>query len=133
MRKITIGILVFSHQWPLNIKRFSEKVSHLQSCLLEMIKKVIKQLDRKGEHAALLTNLPNAFDCLPLDLIIEKLHACAFDKVSLRPLHMSLTSRYQRVKVKTSYSLWSLIKHGVHPGSILGLYHLIYFNVTYSS
>ena len=35
-------------------------------------------------------------------------------------MHSYLTDRYQRVKITTSYSLWSLIKHGVPQGSVLG-------------
>ena len=72
------------------------------------------------EYAVLLTDLSKAFDCLPHDLIIAKLHAYGFDKASLRLMHSYLTDRYQRVKITTSYSLWSLIKHGVPQGSVLG-------------
>ena len=41
-------------------------------------------------------------------------------------MHSYLTDRYQRVKINSSYILWSPIKHGVPQGSILGL---ILFNV----
>ena len=85
-----------------------------------MIEKSKKSLDQRGEYAALLTDLSKAFDCLPHDLIIAKLHAYGFDKASLRLMHSYLTDRYQRVKITTSYSLWSLIKHGVPQGSVLG-------------
>ena len=85
-----------------------------------MIEKNLKSLDQGGGYAALLTDLSKAFDCLPHDLIIAKLHAYGFDKASLRLMHSYLTDRYQRVKINNSYSLWSLIKHGVPQGSILG-------------
>ena len=85
-----------------------------------MIKKFKKSLDQGGEYAALLTDLSEAFHCLPHDLIIAKLHVYGFDKASLRLIHSYLTDRYQRVKINNSYSLWSLIKHGVPQGSILG-------------
>ena len=85
-----------------------------------MIDKFKKSLNQGGEYAALLTDLSKAFDCLPHDLIIAKLHAYGFDKASLRLMHSYLTDRYQRVKINNSYSLWSLIKHGVPQGSILG-------------
>ena len=85
-----------------------------------MIEKFKKSLDQGGEYAALLTDLSKAFDCLPHDLIIAKLHAYGFDKALLRLMHSYLTDRYQRVKINNSYNLWSLIKHGVPQGSILG-------------
>ena len=91
-----------------------------QSCLVAMIKKTKKSLDQGGEYAAPLTDPSKAFDCLPQDLIIVKLHAYGFDKASLRLTHIYLTDRYKRVKISNSYSLWSLIKHEVPQGSILG-------------
>ena len=84
-----------------------------------MIEKFKKSLDQGGGYATLLTDLSKAFDCLPHDLTIAKLHAYGFDKASLRLMHSSLTDRYQKVKINNSYSLWSLIKHGVPQGSIL--------------
>ena len=84
-----------------------------------MIEKLKKSLDQGGGYATLLTDLSKAFDCLPHDLIIAKLHAYGFDKASLRLMHSSLTDRYQKVKINNSYSLWSLIKHRVPQGSIL--------------
>ena len=85
-----------------------------------MIQKSKTSLDQGGEYAALLTDLSKGFDCLPHDLIIAKLHACGFDKASLRLMHSYLIDRHQRVKINNSYSLWSLIKHRVPQGSILG-------------
>ena len=100
-----------------------------QSCLVAMIEKFKKSLDQGGEYAALLTDLSRAFDCLPHNLIIAKLHAYGFHKASLRLMHSYLTDRYQRVKFNNFCSLWSLIKHGVPQCSILGP---ILFNTSYS-
>ena len=63
-----------------------------------MIEKFKKSLDQGGEYTALLTDLSKAFDCKAHDLIIAKLHACGFEKTSLRLMHSYLTGRYQRVK-----------------------------------
>ena len=86
-----------------------------------MIEVFEKSLGQGSEHAALLTDLSKAFDCLLHDLIIVKLHAYGFDKASLRPMHSYLTDRYQRIKTDNSCSLWSLIKHGGPQGSTMGL------------
>ena len=94
---------------------------------MAVIERFKKSLDHRGEYAAVLTNLSKAFHCLPHNLIIAKLHVYEFDKASLRLMYIYLTDiRHQRVKINNSYSLWSLIKHGVPQGSILGS---ILFNI----
>ena len=75
-----------------------------------------KLLDQGGEHPALITDVSKTSDSLPHNLIIAKLHAYGFDKVSLRLMHSYLTDRYQ---INNFYSLWSLNKHGVLQGLIL--------------
>ena len=101
------------------ISAFFENIFFSQSCLVAVIEKFKKSLDQGGQYAVLLTNLSKAFDCLPRDLTIAKLHVYGFSKASLRLMHSYLTDRYQRVKINNSYSLWSFIKHGVPQGSVL--------------
>ena len=48
-----------------------------------MIEKTRKSLDNKGASAAPLTDLSKAFDCLPHDFLIAKLHAYVVDEKSL--------------------------------------------------
>ena len=88
--------------------------------LLPMIEKWRKFLDAGGAFGALLTDLSKAFDCLPHELLIAKLHAYGVDVPSLRLLHSYLTKRKQRVKLNDTYSSWSEILLGVPQGSILG-------------
>ena len=51
-----------------------------------MIEKLRKRLDSGGTSAALLTDLSKAFDCLPYDLLITKLHVSCIKKESLNLL-----------------------------------------------
>ena len=104
----------------------SRKGFNLQSCFVAMIEKLKILLNQGREYAAPLIDLSKAFSCLPHDLIIAKFHAYGFDKASLRLMHSYFTDRYQRVKINNFYRLWSLIRHGVPQGSILGL---ILFNI----
>ena len=89
------------------------------NALLPMIEKWRKSLDEGGAFGALLTDLSKAFDCLPHELLIAKLHTYGVDIPSLKLLHSYLTKRKQRVKLNGTYSSWSEIILGVPQGSIL--------------
>ena len=91
-----------------------------QQCLLAMIEKLRKSLDKGGASAALLTDLSKAFDCLPHDLLIAKLHAYGIEEVSLNFIFSYLKNRKQRVRINNTYSKWMDILFGVPQGSILG-------------
>ena len=90
------------------------------NALLPMIEKWRESLDEGSAFRALLTDLSKAFDCLPNELLIAKLHAYRVDIPSLKLLHSYLTKRKQRVKLNGTYSSWSEIIFGVPQGSILG-------------
>ena len=85
-----------------------------------MIEMWRKALDEKKVVGAVLTDLSKAFDCLPHDLLIAKLHAYGFEKSVLTFIHSYLTDRTQRTKVDGEYSNKRILKYGVPQGSILG-------------
>ena len=77
-------------------------------CLLAMIEKWRKTLDKGGETGAVLTDLSKAFDCIDHNLLIAKLDAYGFEKQSIYFLHLYLTKRKQRMKVDCTYSSWEM-------------------------
>ena len=68
----------------------------------------------------MLTDLSKAFDCLPHDLTIAKLHAYNVSKEALVLLASYLRGRSQRVKIADKRSDWCSTYKGVPQGSIVG-------------
>ena len=91
-----------------------------QNCLLFMVEKWRRHLDKYDKAGVLLTDLSKAFDCLWHDLLIAKLHAYGFEYHSLKLIHSYLSDRFQRVRINASFSTWMKIIFGVPQGSILG-------------
>ena len=67
-----------------------------------------------------MTGLSKAFNCLPHDLLIAKLHDYGIKKRSLNLLFSYLKNRKQRVRLNNTYCEWIGILFGVPQGSILG-------------
>ena len=91
-----------------------------QHCLLVLIEKCRKVLDKRGFAGLLLTDLSKAFDCIDHELLIVKLHAYGFNIKSLEFIPSYLYDRIQRVKINSSFSHWSKIESGIPQGSIKG-------------
>ena len=77
---------------------------NMQQCLIALIEKWKSATDKGKFFGALLTDLSKAFDCLPLELLIAKLHAYGFSLAALRLVHSYLSNRKQRTKINESYS-----------------------------
>ena len=65
-------------------------------------------------------DLSKAFDCLPHDLIIQKLKAYGLSNHACQLMNSYLSDRKQRVKLGNIVSQWKNIIKGVPQGSILG-------------
>ena len=74
------------------------------NALIPIIEKWRKSHDDGDAFEALLTDLSKAFDYLPHELLVAKLHAYRVDISSLKLLHSYLTKRKQRLKLNGTYS-----------------------------
>ena len=98
-------------------------------CLVIMLERFKKALDKKNKFGALLTDLSKAFDCLNHELLIAKLDAYNFDNSSLEFIRSYLSNRKHRTKINNTLSEWAEIFDGIPQGSILGpLLFNIYMN-----
>ena len=77
-------------------------------------------LDKREKIGLFMMDLSKAFDCIPHDLLIAKLHAYNFDKSCLKLIFSYLKERKQRVKINSEFSTWKEILNGVPQGSVLG-------------
>ena len=75
-----------------------------QHALLRLVEDLKASLDEKLIAGTVMMDLSKAFDCLPHDLLIAKLHAYGFNDNALKLLYNYLQGRVQRVKLNSNYS-----------------------------
>ena len=62
-----------------------QKGFNTKHCFITMIEKSQRPVDGGSQARALLTDLSKAFDCIDHELLIAKLYAYGFDKISKFP------------------------------------------------
>ena len=65
-------------------------------------------------------DLSKAFDCIPHDLLVAKLHDYGLDENTLVVIHSYLKQRKQYVRINNTYSSFQTILSEVPQGSGLG-------------
>ena len=79
-----------------------------------------KALDKKFFVGAVLIDLSKAFDYIPYNLLIAKLHAGGFSEKTVTFIYSYFKRRKQNVKVENFYSDFLTLSSGVPQGSVLG-------------
>ena len=91
-----------------------------QSTLISLTEEWRTALDNGKYAAAILMDLSKAFDCVPADLLLEKLKAYGMDDSATKLMKCYLTNRKQCVKIDENLSEFKSVIKGVPQGSILG-------------
>ena len=73
-----------------------------QQCLLLMLEKWKRAVDKNKVFGALLTDLWKAFDCRSLNLLIAKLKSYGLLQSALKLMHSYLQNSKQRTKIGSS-------------------------------
>ena len=100
------------YHWSFSFKistRLFRKVYSTQRCLLAILEKQKAAIDRGEPLGTFLTDLSQAYDWLPHQFLLAKLHVYGFSISALRMIHSYLTNRKKRTKIHVIYSSWGEI------------------------
>jgi hypothetical protein len=84
-----------------------------QTTLLRLLEDWRNALDKNQYAAAVLMDLSKAFDCLPHDILLDKLSAYGMSTDSVPLLESYLSNRKQQIKINSILSSWADIQKSV--------------------
>ena len=93
---------------------------------LELIDRLVRQLDQRDIPFNFYLDLPKAFDCLNHKILAAKLKHCGIRGVALNLISQYLHDRYQYVQIDDTVSQMRPLIRGVPQGSIL---EPLFFNI----
>ena len=76
-----------------------------------------KSLDDKSIIGAVLMDLSQAFECIPHDLLVTKLHAYGLSMDAITFIYSYMKRRKQGVKINDTESLFKILLSGMLQGS----------------
>lgn len=88
--------------------------------MTKFISDVITAIERCEHVRAILFDLTKAFDCVPHDLLIQKLELLGIRELALKLIKSYLLDREQCVVVNNKHSDYLKNKFGVPQGSVIG-------------
>ena len=93
--------------------------SYSNHVLIRLIENWKKSLDQKKFVGAVLMDLSKAFDSIPHDLLIAKMHAYGFSIDTVTYFYSYLKRRKQNARIINTHSVFQILLSGVPQCSIL--------------
>lgn len=108
------------HKLMLNSQYGFRKKHSTEHAAIEIIDRLMEEIDNKNIPIAIFLDLSKAFDTLNHDILLKKLKYYGFKDNALSLMHSYLVNRKQFVEIEKIKSTTNTIITGVPQGSILG-------------
>jgi hypothetical protein len=86
-----------------------------QTTLFRLLEDWQDALDKNQYVAAVLMDFSKAFDCIPHDILLDKLSAYGMSTDSVSILESYLSNRKQQIKINSILSSWADIQKKMYP------------------